>query len=67
VGLALDESRDGDEVFDDRGITFVIEKEFYERIKPIKVDYMESVMGAGFSISSNMPKPDTSCGSSCSC
>ncbi|SPD72051.1 Iron-sulfur cluster assembly accessory protein (fragment) [uncultured Desulfobacterium sp.] len=45
----------------------MVEKDFYERIKPIKVDYIESVLGAGFSISSNMPKPATSCGSSCSC
>jgi Fe-S cluster assembly iron-binding protein IscA len=67
LGLALDESRDGDEIFDDRELTFVVEKEFYERIKPIKVDYVESVMGAGFSISSNMPKPESACGSSCSC
>ena len=67
VGLALDESRENDEVFDDRGLTFVVEKEFYEQIKPIKVDYTESVMGAGFNIMSNMAKPEVSCGGSCSC
>jgi len=67
LGLALDESRDGDEIFDNSGLTFVVEKDFYERIKPIKVDYVESVMGSGFSISSSMPKPESSCGSSCSC
>ena len=66
MGLALDELRDGDESFDDRGITFVVEKDFYEKVKPIKVDYMESPMGAGFNISSNMPKPESTCGSSCS-
>ena len=65
--MALDESREGDEVFDDRDLTFVVEKEFFEKIKPIKVDYVESPMGAGFSISSSMPKPQMSCGSSCSC
>ncbi len=67
LGLTLDESRDDDEIFDDRELTFVVEKEFYEQIKPIKVDYVESVMGAGFNISSNMTKPESSCGSSCSC
>ena len=41
LGLALDELKDGDEAFDDRGLTFVVEKEFYEKIKPIKVDYIE--------------------------
>ena len=66
LGLALDESRDGDELFDDRDLTFVVEKDFFESIKPIKVDYVESVMGAGFNISSSMAKPDSACGSSCS-
>ena len=66
LGLALDELKDGDELFTDRGLTFVVEKEFYEKIKPVKVDYVESPMGAGFNISSNMPKPESSCGSSCS-
>lgn len=65
MGLALDELRDGDESFDDRGLTFVIEKDFFNNIKPVKVDYIESVMGAGFNITSNMPKPEVSCGSSC--
>ena len=67
LGLALDESRDGDEIFKEDGLTFVVEKDFYDRIKPIKVDYVESVMGAGFNISSSMPKPESSCGSSCRC
>ena len=66
LGLALDELRDGDETFEDRGLTFVVEKEFYEKIKPIKVDYIQTPMGAGFNITSNMPKPEVSCGSSCS-
>ena len=66
LGLALDELRDDDEVFDDRELKFVVEKDFYEKIKPIKVDYVETPMGAGFNISSNMPKPESTCGSSCS-
>ncbi|MCP4683089.1 MAG: hypothetical protein GY864_12205 [Desulfobacterales bacterium] len=67
MGLALDETRDNDEVFDDRGITYVVEKGFFEQVKPIKVDYITTPMGAGFNISSNLPKAP-SCGSgSCSC
>ncbi len=41
-------------------------KEFYEKIKPVKVDYIDTPMGAGFDISSNIPKPESTCGSSCS-
>jgi iron-sulfur cluster assembly protein len=66
LGLALDELKDDDKSFDDRGLTFVMEKDFYEKIKPVKVDYADTPMGAGFNISSNMQKPESSCGSSCS-
>ena len=66
LGLALDELKDDDKSFDDRGLTFVMEENFYEKIKPVKVDYVDTPMGAGFNISSNMPKPESSCGSSCS-
>ena len=66
LGLALDELKEDDKSFTDRGLTFVVEKEFYEKIKPIKVDYVETPMGAGFNISSNMQKPKSTCGSSCS-
>ena len=65
LGLALDELRDGDTSFDDRGLQFVVEKDFFEKIKPVKVDYVESAFGAGFNISSSMPKPEVSCGGSC--
>ena len=64
--MALDEPQDKDEVFDDRELTYIIEKGLYERIKPIKVDYVDSPMGAGFDISANL-NMGTMCGSSCSC
>ena len=64
--MALDESRDDDEVFDHSGITYVIEKGLLERIKPVKVDFVTSAMGSGFNIVSNM-KVNASCGGSCSC
>jgi Fe-S cluster assembly iron-binding protein IscA len=65
--LALDELKDDDESFDDRGITFVVEKEFYEQIKPVTIDYVETPAGEGFQISSNLPKPESACGSCTSC
>jgi iron-sulfur cluster assembly protein len=64
--MALDESRENDEVFNDKGLTYVVEKDLYDRIKPIKVDYVSSPMGAGFSIASSM-QMGASCGGSCSC
>ncbi len=68
LGLALDESKNDDEVFNQMDLTFVMEKTFYEEIKPVKIDFIESAMGAGFNISSNMKKPESSCGGgTCSC
>ena len=65
--MALDELRDNDQEFDDRGIKFVIENDLYDRVKPITVDYVSTAMGAGFNIMSNMPVKPSSCGSSCGC
>jgi Fe-S cluster assembly iron-binding protein IscA len=64
--MALDELREGDEVFNERGFTYIIEQELFERIKPVKVDYVSSPMGSGFTISSKM-QADSSCGGGCSC
>ncbi len=64
--MALDEPREKDEVFDDRELTYIIEKGLFETIKPIKVDYVDSYMGAGFDISSSL-NMGAMCGDSCSC
>ena len=67
LGMALDEVRENDQEFDDRGVKFVIENELYERSKPIMVDYVNSEMGSGFNITSSLPVMPSSCGSSCTC
>jgi hypothetical protein len=48
--MALDEPRDTDSVFNVNGFQFLIDKEFYEKAKPVKVDFM----GYGFRISSSV-------------
>ena len=64
--MVLDEPREADEVFDDRGLKYIIEKNLYDQVKPLKVDYVSTPMGSGFSISSSM-QPKSGCGSTCSC
>jgi iron-sulfur cluster assembly protein len=64
--MALDEQHDEDEVFSTEGITYVIAKDLYNQVKPIKVDFVNSAFGSGFSISSNLAMGG-GCGSSCSC
>jgi iron-sulfur cluster assembly protein len=65
LGLVLDESGDDDTIFTEQGMTFMVNKDLLERVKPIKIDFVENPMGSGFQISSRL-KEDKSCGS-CSC
>ena len=48
--MALDEPKDTDNVFNVNGFKFILDKDFYEKVKPVKVDFM----GYGFKISSNI-------------
>jgi Fe-S cluster assembly iron-binding protein IscA len=64
--MALDEPKDNDEVIEDNGITYLIEKGLYEEAKPINVDFVDAAMGSGFSITSKL-STGASCGNSCSC
>ncbi len=59
--MALDESQENDHIFTDRGITFVIEKDLLEKIKPVSIDFSDSETGAGFKLASSLP----SCGNCC--
>jgi hypothetical protein len=48
--LALDESKETDEVFTKEGLTFVVDKGFFADAKPIKVDFSPM----GFTVSSSI-------------
>ncbi|MBA4423232.1 MAG: iron-sulfur cluster assembly accessory protein [Syntrophus sp. (in: bacteria)] len=64
--MALDESTTGDEVFEDRGVKFLVEKTLYEKVKPIEVDFIDTPRGGGFKLNSSLSQ-ESACGSSCSC
>ena len=66
MGMALDEPQETDMTYTDHDVTFTIEKDLFEKVKPIRVDFMESVEGSGFTLASKL---DTGggCGSSCDC
>ncbi len=63
LGLVLDEPSEDDKVFTQEGITYVVDKDLFEKVKPVKVDFINSPRGGGFFIFSNLGKE---CGS-CSC
>lgn len=44
--MALDEPKDSDDLFDVKGIKFVVDKEFMEKTQTIKIDFN----GMGFSL-----------------
>ena len=64
--MALDESKNDDEVFEDRGVTYLIEKDLFEKVKPITVDFVTTPRGSGFKLTSSLSQ-ESACGSSCSC
>ncbi|MBN1545980.1 MAG: hypothetical protein JW902_04900 [Syntrophaceae bacterium] len=66
MGIALDEPRNRDVTFEDRGITYVISPDLFEKAKPIRVDFVESARGSGLKIFSEL-KDIGGCGPSCGC
>ena len=54
--MVLDEPSEDDNVFNQEGITYVVNKDLFERVKPIKVDFINSPRGGGFFIFSNLGK-----------
>jgi len=54
--MALDEQKEDDEVFTERGVTFLIEKALFERVKPIRIDYTISTLGSGYVLKSALMK-----------
>jgi Fe-S cluster assembly iron-binding protein IscA len=63
--MALDESTTEDEVFEDQGIKYLVEKTLFEKVKPISVDYITTPRGGGFKLTSSLGQ-ENACGS-CSC
>ena len=59
--MALDEPKASDVTFDDKGIKFAIEKNLFEQADPIGIDFVETPGGAGFSLTSNLPKNGGGC------
>ena len=63
--MALDEPKEDDEVFDREGLGFVIEKKLLDDVQPVKVDYVTTPSGEGFTIDGNLTSDG--CGSCSTC
>ncbi len=64
--MALDEPKGDDEIMKEDGITYLINKELLERVKPVTVDFVDSTYGSGFSILSSLAKGGA-CGTCTTC
>jgi Fe-S cluster assembly iron-binding protein IscA len=62
--MALDEPKGDDEVVKEDWVTYLINKQLFEQVKPLTVDFVDSAHGSGFDPPS-LAKGG-SCGS-CSC
>ena len=62
--LALDEKRDGDEIYEDRGIRVIVDPASLRYVDGSTVDYTESLMGAGFEVKNPNVVAACGCGSS---
>ena len=58
MAMALDEPKKTDEVYEVDGFTYLIDKEFMDKAKPIKVDFME----VGFKLTSAIEFGPGGCG-----
>jgi Fe-S cluster assembly iron-binding protein IscA len=69
--LALDESKNSDKVFEEDGLTFLVDQDLLVKCGAVKVDFMEAGYRSGFSITSANPLggggscSSGSCGGSC--
>lgn len=54
--MALDEQKEDDEIVTEHGVTFVIEKALFDRVKPIRINYTNSTLGSGYTIESELMK-----------
>ena len=60
-GMSIDEkSLEGDRYFEDRGVKLVVDPKSWPLLKGSQVDYIENMMGGGFSV--NNPNATSACG-----
>ena len=65
LAMALDESKDTDQVFDIDGFQFIVDKEFIKEAEPIKVDF--TGFGFQFDCAIEFEEGCSGCGSSSAC
>ena len=63
-GMTLDESQDGDEILDTQGIRVLVDEMSAQYLMGSEIDYVDSLMGAGFTVSNPLAVSTCGCGHS---
>src|ERR1700723_487462 len=63
-GLAFDEQRDGDTVFEDKGIRLLVDRSSLPYVKGSIIDFVDGLQGAGFKVENPNVVAACGCGSS---
>ncbi len=62
--LAFDEQRDGDRVFEDKGIRLLVDNQSLPYVQGSTIDFVEGLQGAGFKVENPNVIAACGCGSS---
>ncbi len=62
--LAFDETRDGDEVFEDKGIRLLVDTPSLPYVSGSTIDFVDELQGAGFKVENPNVTAACGCGSS---
>jgi iron-sulfur cluster assembly protein len=62
--LAFDERRDGDESYEDKGITLLVDRESLPYVNGSTIDFVDGLQGAGFKVENPNVVAACGCGSS---
>jgi len=54
--MALDEPRESDVTFTDRGVQYLMDKDLFDEAKPVTIDFKKSFIGSGFRMTSSLKK-----------
>jgi iron-sulfur cluster assembly protein len=62
--LAFDQLRDGDEIFEDQGITLLVDRQSLPYVSGSTIDFVDGLQGAGFKVDNPNVIAACGCGSS---
>lgn len=62
--LAFDELRDGDEIFEDRGVRLLVDRESLPYVRGSVIEFVDGLQGAGFKVENPNVIAACGCGSS---